>query len=197
MTAERENEIRNAVSHFESLLREQLERQERMANDSRKLSFADAEHITIGLIDGDGIGPIIMREAIRVMEKLLAREIASGRVNLRRIEGLTIENRIQLGQSVPDDVLAAIKECDVLSVYVYLISTDMLCDSACFACCNVSVSDTVKDRCLTVVNVSHYNYNRAAWFEVCIVVVSIVDKTLLNGNDNFLFYLCAEFLSNQ
>ena len=114
MTAERENDIRNAVSRFESLLREQLERQEKMANDSGKRSFADAEQITVGLIDGDGIGPIIMREAVRVLEKLLAEEIASGRVMLRRIEGLTIENRTALGQSVPDDVLNAIKECDVL-----------------------------------------------------------------------------------
>ena len=114
MTAERENDIRNAVSRFESLLREQLERQEKMANDSGKRSFADAEQITVGLIDGDGIGPIIMREAVRVLEKLLAEEIASGRVILRRIEGLTIENRMALGQSVPDDVLYAIKECDVL-----------------------------------------------------------------------------------
>lgn len=114
MSAEREFEIRNAVSQFESLLREQLDRQERMANDSGKHSFADEEHITVGLIDGDGIGPIIMREAVRVLEKLLEEEIASGRVILRRIEGLTIENRMALGQSVPDNVLKVIKECDVL-----------------------------------------------------------------------------------
>ena len=33
---------------------------------------------------------------------------------LKKIEGLTIENRLALGQAVPDDVLAAIKTCDVL-----------------------------------------------------------------------------------
>ncbi len=114
MIAEREKEIKNAVSHFEKLIREQLERQERMASDSGKHSYADAEHIIIGLIDGDGIGPIIMREAVRVLQKLLEEEISSGRVILRRIEGLTIENRMALGQSVPDDVLKDIKECDVL-----------------------------------------------------------------------------------
>ena len=114
MTAERETEIRDAVSRFEILLREQLARQERMAADVPKNSYADADRITIGLIDGDGIGPIIMREAVRVLEKLLSEEIATGRVCLRRIEGLTIENRVALGQSVPDDVLTAIKECDVL-----------------------------------------------------------------------------------
>ena len=114
MTADRENEIRSAVSQYESLLREQLARQERMADSADRRSYTEAEHITVGLIDGDGIGPIIMKQAIRILEKLLADEIASGRVSLRRIEGLTIENRLALGQSVPEDVLTAIKECDVL-----------------------------------------------------------------------------------
>ncbi|MBO5543157.1 MAG: isocitrate/isopropylmalate dehydrogenase family protein, partial [Oscillospiraceae bacterium] len=35
-------------------------------------------------------------------------------VILRRIEGLTLENRTAKGQAVPDDVLAAVKACDVL-----------------------------------------------------------------------------------
>lgn len=91
----------------------------------------------------------------------------------------------------------SVEESDVLTVYIYLISTDVLSDSACFACCNVSVSDTVEDRSLTVVNVTHYNNDRAARFKVCIIVISVVNETLLNGNDNFLFNLCAEFLSNE
>ena len=70
--------------------------------------------ITVGLIDGDGIGPIIMKQAERVLEKLLSDDIASGRIVLKKIEGLTIENRLALGKAVPDDVLAAIKTCDVL-----------------------------------------------------------------------------------
>ena len=74
----------------------------------------------------------------------------------------------------------------------------MLSDSACFACCNVSVSDTVEDRSLTVVNVTHYNNDRAAFgSRFAIIVISVVNETLLNGNDNFLFNLCAEFLSNE
>ncbi len=90
-----------------------------------------------------------------------------------------------------------IEECDVLTVDVYLISTDMLCDAACLACGNMSISDAVEDRGLTVVNVTHNDYNRAAGLEICIVIVGIVDKTLLNGNDNFLLYLCAHFLSYE
>ncbi len=49
-----------------------------------------------------------------VLDILLKDEIASGRVEIRQIEGLTIENRLSLGQSVPADTLAEIKKCDVL-----------------------------------------------------------------------------------
>ena len=109
-----ENEIREAVVKFESLLRQQLERQERMEQAAPEKDFAGMKTITIGLIDGDGIGPIIMKQAERVLEKLLNDDIASGRVVLKKIEGLTIENRLALGKAVPDDVLAAIRTCDVL-----------------------------------------------------------------------------------
>lgn len=70
--------------------------------------------MTIGLVDGDGIGPIIMEQAVRVLEALLADEIARGSIALRRIRGLTIENRLACNQAVPDDVLAEILTCDVL-----------------------------------------------------------------------------------
>ena len=109
-----ENEIREAVAKFESLLRQQLERQERMEQAAAEKNFAGMKTITVGLIDGDGIGPIIMKQAERVLEKLLNDDIASGRVVLKKIEGLTIENRLALGKAVPDEVLAAIRTCDVL-----------------------------------------------------------------------------------
>ena len=106
--------IRASVAHFESLLREQLKRQETMENGAAKRDYSKAEHITIGIIGGDGIGPIIVNEARRVLEVLLKEEIASGRVELRNIEGLTLENRLSQGKAVPEEVLAAIKDCDVL-----------------------------------------------------------------------------------
>ena len=110
----RENEIESAVTQFETLLRQQLERQERMEKNAAAKDFTAMETVTIGLVDGDGIGPIIMKQARRVLEKLLAEEIASGHVALKQIEGLTIENRLALGKAVPEDVLAAIRSCDVL-----------------------------------------------------------------------------------
>ena len=63
---------------------------------------------------GDGIGPLIMTQALRVLNQLLAPEIASGKVKIRIIEGMTFEHRVELGESLPADVLAACKECNVL-----------------------------------------------------------------------------------
>ncbi len=106
--------IEKACQQFKSLIEEQLERQERMEAGSAPKDFAAMEKITIGIVGGDGIGPIIMEQAERLLRKVMAEEIASGRIVLKQIEGLTIENRTALGKAVPDDVLAAIKECDVL-----------------------------------------------------------------------------------
>lgn len=108
------NFIEEAAEHFKKLLAEQLERQERMEQAEAAVDYSKMGKIVIGLIDGDGIGPIIMREAARVLEKLLADETAGGRIELRKIECLTIENRMAQGKTVPDDVLNAIKDCSVL-----------------------------------------------------------------------------------
>ena len=106
--------IDQAVEQFRQLLNEQVARVDVMEKGAGAKDFSQKEKIIIGMIDGDGIGPMIVREARRLLEKLLEKEIASGRVELRNIEGLTIENRIKLNQSVPKDTLEAIRECDVL-----------------------------------------------------------------------------------
>ncbi|MCI6433775.1 MAG: isocitrate/isopropylmalate family dehydrogenase [Clostridiales bacterium] len=105
-------QVLSAVDAFRVLLGEQLDRIEKMSTE--KVDFTSKAVVTIGLIDGDGIGPIIMAQARRVLETLLAEDLADGKVILKKIEGLTIENRLALGKSVPEDVLAAIKSCDVL-----------------------------------------------------------------------------------
>lgn len=105
-------ELDQACESFRKLLEEQLARVEHTS--SEKVDFSKKQTVTIGLIDGDGIGPLIMGQAVRVLETLLADEIRQGTVTLKKIEGLTLENRLALGKAVPDDVLAAIKTCDVL-----------------------------------------------------------------------------------
>lgn len=109
-----ENQIKSAVEHYETLLRKQLARVDEMERGASPVDLANKEKLVIGVIGGDGIGPIIVEQAKRVLDILLKDEIASGRVEIRQIEGLTIENRLSLGQSVPADTLAEIKKCDVL-----------------------------------------------------------------------------------
>ena len=105
-------DINQACEAFKVLLQEQ---QARIANmNCEKTDFTTKKVVTIGVIDGDGIGPIITQQATRVLEVLLADEIAAGSIVLKQIQGLTIENRIAKNQAIPDDVLAEIKTCDVL-----------------------------------------------------------------------------------
>ena len=109
-----EKYIEAATAQFEKLLKEQLARAEKMASAEPPKDFASLDKITVGLCGGDGIGPIIMKEARRLLTELLKDEIGSGKIVLRDIEGLTIENRLAKGEAVPADVLADIKACDVI-----------------------------------------------------------------------------------
>ena len=109
-----ENQIKSAVEHYETLLRKQLARVDEMEKGSQATDLSKKEKIVIGVIGGDGIGPIIVEQAKRVLDILLEKEIATGHVEIREIGGLTIENRLALGQSVPTETLAEIKKCDVL-----------------------------------------------------------------------------------
>ena len=106
------NYVEMACGAFQKLLEEQLCRIRNMSTE--KVDFSSKKVVTIGLVDGDGIGPLIMKQAVRVLNALLKDEIEAGSIVLKRIEGLTIENRLALGQSVPADVLEEIKTCDVL-----------------------------------------------------------------------------------
>lgn len=106
--------VEKAVEQFKSLLLEQIERENCMERAEAPKNFASMDKITIGVCGGDGIGPIITRETMRVMNELLKSEISSGKIVIKNIEGLTIENREAKGQAVPDDVLSEIKTCDVL-----------------------------------------------------------------------------------
>ena len=105
-------ELELACESFRKLVQEQLDR---VANaKSEKVDYSTKKTVTIGIVDGDGIGPIITGEAVKVLEHLLKDEIAAGSIVLKKIEGLTIENRLALNEAVPKAVLEEIKTCDVL-----------------------------------------------------------------------------------
>jgi isocitrate dehydrogenase (NAD+) len=109
----RNEAIERAKEHFGSLLERQMERVETMKKAPDFVDYDALETIKIGVIGGDGIGPAITETARIVLERLLADAASSSKIEFRNIEGLTIENRAAHLQSIPDDVLAEIKECDV------------------------------------------------------------------------------------
>ena len=106
--------IDNAVEQFRTLITEQLARQNRMEAGEAAKDFANLPHLTIGICGGDGIGPIITHAGEDVLRFLLADDVAAGRVEFREIDGLTIERREEVGKAIPDDTLAALRECDVI-----------------------------------------------------------------------------------
>ncbi len=106
--------ISQAQEKFGELIQSEFERIERMKQDTEVKDFSKLDKIIVGILPGDGIGPIIMEQAVRVIKALIPEEIASGKVELRQIEGMTIENRAARLQSLPDDVFEEIKKCDVI-----------------------------------------------------------------------------------
>ena len=106
--------IEQCVEQFRTILEEQTERCRKMAENRVVTDYKNLDKIIIGVVGGDGIGPIISAEAARVLEFLLKEEVAAGKVEIRNIEGLTIENRMAQHKAIPDDVLAELKKCHVI-----------------------------------------------------------------------------------
>ena len=107
-------QIRLAVNHFENLLRQQLERVSRLEETSQPIDYTALSPLVIGVIGGDGIGPLLVKQTRRLLDFLLRDELEEGSVLIRNIDGLTLERRQKLGQAVPQDTLEAIKGCHVL-----------------------------------------------------------------------------------
>ena len=106
--------IEAAKQKFEEILREQLARTEKIKDRAGAVDFAKLDKIIVGICGGDGIGPTITAAARKVLEHLLADEISAGRIELRDIEGLTIENRAAHGKAIPDDVMDELYKCHVI-----------------------------------------------------------------------------------
>ena len=109
-----EQAIERAKEHFAVLVREQLERVERMKADSGWADYSAMKPLIIGVCGGDGIGPYISQDAQRVLEHLLDAEVKRGEVEFRTIDGLTIENRAAQMKAIPDDILVELKNCHVI-----------------------------------------------------------------------------------
>lgn len=106
--------IKNAVESFEKLVRKQLARNEAIKQTKEFVDYEKLDKIIIGICGGDGIGPVITQESARVLKFLLKKDVEAGKIEFRNIDGLTIENRIEKMQPIPDDVMAQLKECHVI-----------------------------------------------------------------------------------
>ncbi len=106
--------VSEAAEKFKALMYEQLQRVEKINASKDFVDYTKLDKIVIGVTGGDGIGPTITNAAASVLESLLADEIAKGKIEIRYIEGLTIENRIKHMQAIPDDVMEELYKCDVI-----------------------------------------------------------------------------------
>jgi len=112
--SERREAIERAKAHFETLLIEQMDRVERMKAAEDWIDYSKLEPIVIGVVGGDGIGPYISAEARRVLEYLLKDEVESGKVEIRNVEGLSIEERARAMKALPDGVIEELKRCHAI-----------------------------------------------------------------------------------
>ncbi|HKM09490.1 MAG TPA: isocitrate/isopropylmalate family dehydrogenase [Candidatus Methanomethylophilaceae archaeon] len=109
-----ENAIKAAQEQYGRLLRNQLERVEGLKKEGDWLDFDGLDKLIIGVCGGDGIGPYICASAQKVMEFLLEDRIKTGKVEIRQIDGLTIERRVEVMKAIPDDTLEELKKCHVI-----------------------------------------------------------------------------------
>lgn len=114
MNTKYEANIKTALEKFETLLRGQLERVDRINAAGEAIDYSKLDKLIIGVCGGDGIGPIISDAARKVLEYLLDDEVKSGKVEFRTIDGLTIENRAAQNKAIPDDVMEELYKCHVI-----------------------------------------------------------------------------------
>ena len=107
-------ELDTACEKFRRVMEGQLRRVEDMKAQGDFIDYAALDTLRIGICGGDGIGPVITREAERVLRHILSEEVAAGKIVFVPIDGLTLENRIRAGRAIPDDVMAQLKSCHII-----------------------------------------------------------------------------------
>jgi isocitrate dehydrogenase (NAD+) len=108
------DKVEYAKEYFEKIIKEQLNRIDDLKKAEEWIDYSSLKPIIIGIVGGDGIGPVITKYAKSILEFLLEEEIKNGKAKIRVIEGLTIENRAKVMKAIPDNVLEEIKKCHVI-----------------------------------------------------------------------------------
>ena len=106
--------IEAAKEKFGILLEKQLNRVEKLKEEGAPVDYANLDKLIVGVCGGDGIGPYICASAQKVMEFLLADKLKAGKAEIRIIDGLTIERRVEVMKAIPDDTLEELKKCHVI-----------------------------------------------------------------------------------
>lgn len=106
--------VESAVSKYKELMYEQLERADRIKSVKEFTDYSKLDKLVIGVCGGDGIGPTITAAAEKILRALLDDDIKNGKIEIRTIDGLTIENRIACGKAIPDDVMEELYKCHVI-----------------------------------------------------------------------------------
>lgn len=107
-------ELDIACEKFRRIMEGQLRRVEEMKAQGDFVDYGALDTLRIGVCGGDGIGPVITREAEHVLRAILSDEVAAGKVEFVPIDGLTLEHRIEAMQAIPDDVMAQLRSCHVI-----------------------------------------------------------------------------------
>ena len=106
--------VESAVEKYRELLYSQLERADEIKKVKDFTDYKSLDRIIIGVCGGDGIGPTITDAAEHILRRLPAKDVEDGKIEFRRIDGLTIENRVACGKAIPDDVLEQLRQCHVI-----------------------------------------------------------------------------------
>ena len=80
-----------------------------------------------------------------------------------------------------------IQKCDLLTTDFNNIGTNVLCNTAGFSGCNTCLTDSIKDRCLTMVNVTHNADNRWSWLKIFFIFFLFLQHLFDNIHNNFMF----------
>lgn len=108
-------EIKKACDHFKTILEEQFTRLSSISTNTSKKALDQQKEITLGFCWGDGIGPIICKQAQHVLETIIKHnKNTTQQIKIITIDNLTIENRAHHKKAIPDDILETLKTCDVI-----------------------------------------------------------------------------------
>lgn len=110
----RQIDIEAAKEKFGQQLEAEQARIEQMKHAAEAPDYEKLDTIRVGVIPGDGIGPIIMEQALRVFNHLMKEELKMNKVNLHEIKGLSIDERAERLENITPEIRKDLLSCHVI-----------------------------------------------------------------------------------